>query len=313
MPNANDRRKTSRNVKARTYGAVRSQQPDRRLSSPARLPKPRRNTKRQPASPLMPMLIRPLLFLGMVALVALAIWSLRLPRFEARQVSVYGAQTVSAAQIASLVPLPAHENVLLYWLRQHKAAAQAVESAEPAVETAHVGIRPPGTVTVTVVERQPYALLRQGNQYWVVDRSGVPFRTVVDPIDGLACLTLPAAVPSPVLGKPLSLSPSAPIGAGFSLLAALASDKMATLMKIREITVDQNANLCLNMTNNLQIRLGQADQLPQKLALATAALTQDFSLAQRAAYLDFTDPDRPAWKPRSAAVASSPPGQDLAD
>lgn len=313
MPTTNDPTASRRNARTGARSFDTGQNGRGQSKPPACAPKPRPNYKKRPRRPILPMLVRPLLFLAAVALLGAAVWSLRMPQFDVKEVAVDGAQSIQTSEIAGLVPLPAHENLLLYWFRHHKAVADAIVAAEPVVASAHVGIRPPNTLSITVSERQPYALLRQGDRYWVVDRSGIPFRIASVPIDGLPCITLARGLPQPALGQRLPMSPSAPVGAAFALLAALPSDKIATLMKIREITVDQNANLCLNMTNNSQIRLGQADRLAQKLGLVATALSSDSSLAERAAYLDFTDPDRPAWKPRSAAVAASPPTQNLAD
>lgn len=275
-----------------------------------RAPRRQGNFRRRPRRSIAPLFIAP----AIVALaVALGIWALCAPQLDVKRVAVYGAETVSPAQIASLVPLPAHRNLFVYWAAHHRAISAEVERGEPAVERARVGIRPPGTLTVTIYEREPYALLHEGQSYWEMDREGVPFRLVTAIPDGVPIVSLPEGSAPPVLGQAYSLAQAAPVGASYELISLLASGKIATLMKIREITVDQNANLCLNMTNNLQIRLGQPSQLEQKLALAATALESDATLAQRAAYLDFTDPDRPAWKPRSADVASSPPAQNKAD
>ncbi len=61
-----------------------------------------------------------------------------------------------------------------------------------------------------------------------------------------------------------------------------------------KITVDQNLNLCLNRKDNLQIRLGQPDSLPQKVALADATVSADGgALARQAAYIDVSSPQQP--------------------
>jgi len=277
-------------------------------SNPIRAPKRRRN--RRPTNR------KPLFFLIGVAaaLAGLVAWALVDPRFDLRQVSVRGAETVSADEIASLVPLPAHRNIFLYYVAHHRAIATHIEQAEPAVEKAGVGIRLPNILKVTIAERQPYALLREGkSDFWVLDDQGVPFRELSSRLPDLPCATLPANSLAPQLGQPLSLDSSTPVGAFYLALHLLSDQRMAVLSKIREFTVDQNANLCLNMSNNLQIRLGQPDELSQKLSLAAAALSSDQDLLERAQYLDLTYPQRPAWKPRSLAVPVTPPPANNAD
>jgi len=72
-------------------------------------------------------------------------------------------------------------------------------------------------------------------------------------------------------------------------------------LAIQKITVDQSANLCLNRQDNLQIKLGQPDSLPFKVAVAQATLSaDDGSIARRAAYIDLSSPDQPVWLPKSA-------------
>ncbi|MGI4789082.1 MAG: hypothetical protein ACRYFS_09555, partial [Janthinobacterium lividum] len=69
-----------------------------------------------------------------------------------------------------------------------------------------------------------------------------------------------------------------------------------------KIVVDQNLNLCLNRKNRPQIRLGQPDALPWKMALADAALSAyGGALSQRASYIDVSCPQQPVWRPRTSA------------
>jgi cell division protein FtsQ len=259
---------------------------------------------------------RPLLWsiAGLVVLGALVAWALIDPRLDVKHVSVRGAQTVSPSDIARFAPIPSHRNILLYYLTRHRSIAERVERSEPVLQSAQVAIQLPHTIVVTVTERQPYALLSEGDGgFWVLDSHGVPFRELPSRPPDLPCVILPSSSLNPELGQPVSLENATPIGAFYQTIALLSSPRMAILSKIREITVDQNANLCLNMSNNLQIRLGQPDNLAQKLALAATALSEDSGLLDKAQYLDFTDPQRPAWKPRSSIVPVAPLPRDNAD
>jgi cell division protein FtsQ len=248
-----------------------------------------------------------------VLLVALVAGSLFVPQLEVKQVSVQGAQTISSTEIAGLAPVPEHRNILAYYILHSRALSRKIEKAEPAVQSAKITVQLPDTLVVTIAERQPYAVLNMGGNYWVLDIHGVPFRQVAIRPSGLPCVVMPPGALNPVLGQSIPLSDSTPMGAFYQAIVLLSSQRMAILSKIREITVDQNANLCLNMTNNLQIRLGQSDNLAQKLALAATALNEDTSLLERAQYLDFTDPQRPAWKPRSPVVPVAPLPRDNDD
>ena len=228
-------------------------------------------------------------FLALGDLAALAF----APGLHVTKVRVLGTQTLTPQQVFAEAQVPSNTNVL-WMLRQPLTKRLA---ADPVIDHAERTVRLPDTLVLTVTERRPYAVLASGGQCWLLDRSGVPYRQLDTPLPGLPMIeadsaALPAAVD---LGRPL---PAVWLPDAYRLLALTRSDPDWTGAKI---AVDQNLNLCLNNRGKPQVRLGQADSLPWKMALAHAALSAyGGALSARAAYIDVSCPQQPVWRPRAA-------------
>ncbi len=215
------------------------------------------------------------------------------PGLHVTKVRVLGTQTLTPQQVFAEAQVPNDTNVL-WMLRQPLTKRLA---ADPVVDHAERTVRLPDTLILTVTERRPYAILTADNQCWLLDRKGVPYRQLDAPLPGLPVISAdPSALPSAfALGKPL---PAVWLPDAYRLLALTHRDPDWAVAKIG---VDQNLNLCLNNRGKPQVRLGQADSLPWKMALADAALSAyGGALSQRAAYLDVSCPQQPVWRPRAA-------------
>ncbi len=227
------------------------------------------------------------LALGDLAALALA------PGLHVTKVRVLGTQTLTPQQVFAEADVPNTTNVL-WMLRQPLTRRLA---ADPVIDHAERTVRLPDTLILTVTERRPYAVLTANAQCWLLDRKGVPYRQLDAPMPGLPTISAdPAALPAAfALGKPL---PAVWLPDAYRLLALTRSDPDWAGAKI---AVDQNLNLCLNNRGRPQVRLGQADSLPWKMALADAALSAyGGALSQRAAYIDVSCPQQPVWRPRDA-------------
>ena len=215
------------------------------------------------------------------------------PGLHVTKVRVLGTQTLTPQQVFDEARVPNDTNVL-WMLRQPLTRRLA---ADPVIDHAGRTVRLPDTLILTVTERQPYAVLASGGQCWLLDRKGVPYRQLDAPLPGLPVIEAdPAALPADVsLGRPLQ---AVWLPDAYRLLALAHSDPDWAGAKI---AVDQNLNLCLNNRGKPQVRLGQADSLPWKMALADAALSAyGGALSQRAAYIDVSCPQQPVWRPRAA-------------
>ncbi len=237
-----------------------------------------------------------------VALLAEVGWALFFnPYLRVTKVRVEGAQTLPIEQIYAEARVPGGDNI--FWMALRQKFVERLES-DLVVDHASRRIELPDTLVLRVWERQPYVTLAVGGRFWLLDAHGVPYRTLDEPDPGLPAVTIggaavqgnPVTPDTVALGRPLQ---GDWLRQTFALLNLLAKRQSLGGAKIE---VDQNANLCLNRGDNLQILLGQPESMAQKVALAQAAVAADGGeLARRAAYIDVSCPGQPVWKPRPDA------------
>lgn len=108
-----------------------------------------------------------------------------------RSVRVTGAHGVSAGAIEQVAAVVAGTPLA----RVDTAAVAARVGQIPQLETVSVGRALPGTVTVTVVERRPVAVVDADGGRWLVDRHGVLFDQVTEVPAGLPPLQLKSPGP----------------------------------------------------------------------------------------------------------------------
>ena len=235
-----------------------------------------------------------------VALLVEVGWALFFnPYLRVTRVRIEGAQTVPVAQVFAEARVPNAGNIL--WLALRQPFVQRLD-ADPVVDHAARRVGLPDTLILQVWERQPYATLAAAGRFWLMDRRGVPYRTLDGPYPGLPLVSVhdgavqgvPVSADTVVLGRPFG---GDWLRQTYALIALLARHPS---LEPTKIVVDKNANLGLNRGDSLQILLGQPEALAQKVALAQAAVTADGGdLARRAAYIDVSCPDQPVWKPRA--------------
>ncbi len=215
------------------------------------------------------------------------------PFLRVTKVRVDGVQMLTPAQVYAEAHVPTRANIFRLALRE--PFARRLEH-DPLVDHASRRIQLPDTLILTVTERQPFATLASGGQYWLLDRKGVPYQSLDKPYPGVPLVAVQSAAAAGgdvVLGQPLH---TRWLTQTYSLMGLLARNNTLDASKI---SVDQNANICLNRADNLQILLGQPEALPQKVALAEAAVeASGGTIARRAAYIDVSCPELPVWKPR---------------
>ena len=213
------------------------------------------------------------------------------PALRVTQVRVEGAQTLTPQQVFEEARVPERTNI--FWMLRQPFAQRL--QADPVVDHAARSIELPNRLVLSVTERQPRAILAGGGQFWLLDKKGVPYQELDRPLPRLPVVQVAQAVlpADMVLVKPLR---TPWLADAFRLLTLL--DATPDLGGAK-ITVDQNLNLCLNRKDNLQIRLGQPDSLPLKIALADATVTANGgALTRQAAYIDVSCPQQPVFMPR---------------
>lgn len=243
---------------------------------------------------------------GLVFVLELALLVFANPHLQVTKVKINGLKTLSTEQIFAEAHVPARTNIFWMVLRQPYAAGL---ERDPVIDHVTRSLRLPQTLVLNVTERRPYAALAVadglGNiNYWVLDHKRVPFRVFPGPPAGVPLLEWQGTPPALTLGKPLA---DPRLTDAYALLALV---RNAPNLAVQKIKVDQYANLCLNSVNHLQIKLGQPEALPEKIALAQAALGADGgNLAQRIACLDLSCPQQPVILSRTETSTSS--GSDI--
>ena len=221
------------------------------------------------------------------------------PALRVTQVRVVGARTLTPQQVYEEAQVPRRTNI--FWMLRQPFARRL--QADPLVDHAARSIELPDLLVLTISERQPRAVLAGGGQFWLLDGKGVPYQQLDRPLPHLPVVQVASAVlPAGVtLGRPLR---TAWLPDALRLLTLLDT---APNLGGAKITVDQNLNLCLNRRNEPQIRLGQPDSLPLKVALASATVG---TLARQAAYIDVSCPRQPVFMPLKEADQGAEQGTE---
>lgn len=273
--------------------------PSARMSkSRGAVPAPKRRTNRRPRDwKRINRNLRRLAFVGLAIEVWLALFAN--PYLRVTKVRVDGAQVLTPQQVFAEAKVPDRTNIFLMALREPFSRRLGMD---PLVDHASRRIQLPDTLILQVAERQPFATLSSGGQYWLLDSKGVPYQELDSPYPGVPLVAVQQGGIANVvtLGHPLK---TRWLKQTYALMEMLAQNDSLAATKI---SVDQNANICLNRKDNLQILLGQPDALPQKVALAEAAVTAHHGIiARQAAYIDVSCPELPVFRPRSSEARLS--------
>ncbi|MFC5062364.1 cell division protein FtsQ/DivIB [Actinomycetospora atypica] len=131
----------------------------------------------------------------LLAAVGGLVWLLAFsPVFDVRDVEVTGASPEALPAVRDAAAVPPETSLL--WLSTSDLDARV--ATIPRVASVDVRRSLPGTVTVTVSEREPVAAVPLGPAVALVDDTGFAYRTLPAPPPGIPRLVLPPAVaPSP--------------------------------------------------------------------------------------------------------------------
>jgi cell division protein FtsQ len=199
--------------------------------------------------------------------------------FSVRTVEVAGASPAVAAQVRHAL---AGENGTSL-LKVDLAAAERAVEALPTVASARFDRAFPHTLRVVVVPERPVAVVRQGADAYLVAESGRVIATVdrhAQPalariwVDRSVSLTTGARAGGDLMTAVAAVAPLA--GSGFP-------------GRVSSVTTRPDA-LTLRLRTGLEIRLGDALDVPLKLAVAARVIPL---LDPGTAYLDVAVPERP--------------------
>jgi cell division protein FtsQ len=167
--------------------------------------------------------------------------------FAVRQVTVVGTKTLGAQRVLAVARVP--RGVAM--ARLDTGAVQTrVLDALPAVDTVEVHRSWPSTVRLVVRERQVVAVVNERGAYELIDREGVPFRTVRRPPAGMIVLDLRRAGPGDDATR-----------AALDVLAALPRDLRGQVQRIAAPTA---AQVTLVLTKDRTVSWGTSDASARK-------------------------------------------------
>nr|AIA14585.1 POTRA domain, FtsQ-type [uncultured bacterium] len=234
----------------------------------------------------------------------LVLAALTTPRLAVQKVEIIGAKVTPTDSIQPIAQQLMGQN----WFRVRTQKAASTLSHLPSVREARVErvlSLPPMKLALRITEREPFARVGAGGDWWIVDRDGVPFRRAGKGDENLHAVSSPALRPELIqLGKPLPEKSWEPF---VVLASALESDmKSGGEWKLRRTYLDKFGFASLRLTggsnDELLIRLG-GGQWPQKLQRARQALDYFAATGRRAAALNLVSYNMPTWTPRGAVTA----------
>jgi cell division protein FtsQ len=200
--------------------------------------------------------------------------------FAVRSIQISGASPRVAAHVrAALDPLEGRSLVAL-----DRDAVENRLSSLPDVAAATVDRDFPHTLRVAVIPAHSIAVLRRGPSAWIVSSDGRVIRTA----GRLASPKLPRIW----VRSAATVDQGAAVGDGdaASAIAALATARRARFTARIATVRAADDELTFVLPGGLELRFGNADDLPLKLAVVTRLLP----LVQGAsAYVDVTVPERP--------------------
>jgi cell division septal protein FtsQ len=171
-----------------------------------------------------------------------------------------------------------------------RAAMRGALERLPFVAEATLSLRPPSTLLIHVMPRRTAAVLDVGGSRWEVDSNGVAIRRERPgwPF-ALARLERPSTVRA---GERIE-TPDA-----LAVMEVVALRDRISRAPLAKISVDQAADLCLNMNDGIAIRLGQTEELETKLGLVQRIYEEAPHIASEVQAIDLRSPETPACTPR---------------
>ncbi|HUV05195.1 MAG TPA: FtsQ-type POTRA domain-containing protein [Armatimonadota bacterium] len=223
--------------------------------------------------------------LFVMLLVELGVAAFTSPWFSIKRIRFTGNETVASNDISRRLSLRPGTNI--FRIDKRAMADRVMEN--PVVNEVRLYRRLPDILIVRIVERTPDLILNATGAVYEVDSTGVPFRVAEHPKAGVPILSckVPRHI---VLGRPIRASS---FNTARKCLLLVREKK---IFQVAEITVDQSNDLCLNVRDGFQVKLGRPEQLSAKLDMAARVVEQIPEFRQRGAYIDLTVPEAPALK-----------------
>ena len=210
--------------------------------------------------------------------------------FDVRVIAATGAERITKGQVADITSEVVGESLLSISTEAIKEALLAL----PYVESAEVHRGFPNTLEIEVVECEPVARLQtEGGEMWLVSDGG----KVLEGADPTGLPELPLLA----LEGSLAIAPGERLPAVVAdvvplAVALQADDVRARLPALEKIAVSAAGCSALVLADGGEVRLGSADGLAEKLAVAVDIVQQCLADGKVIEYIDASVAGRIAVK-----------------
>ena len=223
--------------------------------------------------------LRILVVLASVVLLAVAAWVVvASPILDVDRVEVSGSTRLTSADVAAASGISTGDPMV--WL--DGGAAERRIAVLPWIESAHVEREWPGTVKISVTEREPVAWVDTGSGPALVDGTGRVLAGVRTAPTGLPQIVGPTRVPP--AGAAIAPLAGARVAGGLVGYARLGT---------KTITVTPRG-VVLVLANGAEVRMGSPAHVMTKVAAARAVLD---AVGVQVAYVDVSVPSNPVAGP----------------
>jgi hypothetical protein len=215
------------------------------------------------------------------------------PRLDVKSVAIKGVRLADAKAIQQAASRAVGHNIIL--TRTGPILEQVRRLSE--VKQVRMGRRFPNRMWIRVWEREPEAVLATARGFYLVQRDGLVFHRVNAP---------PRDVPIIRVAGNERFAPGRTVRcAGAKCALGIIAIARGRAIKLGQISVDPEGDICLNMGSDFCVKLGEPDEIALKMSLLQKMLAHRPSIVREGGYINLVCPSNPAWKPNAAAPAAS--------
>ncbi len=231
------------------------------------------------------------------------------PHFRVRHVDIVGVHSALTPAETETLKQSLTTSKYTNWLRAPVTTLAQNTLKLPTIEKVNVSRKWGWKLVAEVKPRMPHAILSVNGAKYEMDEKGFLIRPARDPqIVALPQVEFPA-IPNLRLGQQMGVYSCA------SWLSLLNNRYANNTVRIEKIVVDYNGNLCLNMSDKLEVRLGQylpltnqqTDSFEFKLNRLKVMYERKPAIANEVLVVNLSAPQYPSYLPRPSATGTNVP------
>lgn len=216
--------------------------------------------------------------------------------FNLKHIQVTGNQTLSQEEVYEISALVMERSIFKYNLKE---VAQRIEK-HPYVEKATLARKLPNTITISLKEREEYAVVSHMGSYLFIDFNGVVLKVEDSYLYDSLPLITGAVFESFTLGQPASLKDRQALEKALLLLEAAELAGLAD--SISEINIGENKHLKLITFDGIEVLLGELENPAYTVLALQEVLVNLYTNNRRNVIIDMrygdniTVKDRTQWE-----------------